>query len=186
MFSIINFIQSVDSSVLYAIQSIGPAWYGPARFLSVFIGSTTWLAPVAIVALFLIGKRRVALEVFIIFAISVVVLWGVKHIIDAPRPYLIDSAVVQYASNPEPGMPSGHAFISLVIFGWIWLRHPKSSVFTIGAPIIILLIGLSRIFLGLHYPSQVIAGWLLGILMLWLFLWIDKTFFRPRSNYVEK
>ena len=178
-------IAHLDNAILYAIQAIGPAWYYPAWFMSEVVVSTHWLAPATALALFLIGKKRIALEVVLIFVVATGAILGLKQIIEAPRPYWVDPQVVQYAVDTDFGMPSGHALVSVVILGWLWWRHPKSVTLSVSIPFFILAVGLSRIYLGLHYPSQVVAGWVLGGLLLWLFLWIDRWYFRPRGGYIR-
>lgn len=182
----IEYINTLDLGIIHAVQSIGPAWYDTAWLLSFVIGSTKWLAPGIILILLVMGKKRTALEMFVIFAVSAVFLFGIKHLIDSPRPYQVESAVIAYTTETDSGMPSGHAFMSIVILSWLWFRHPKSFIFSVGGGFLILLIGLSRIYLGVHYPSQVVAGWVLGALFLWLLWWVDRIYFRSRSSYVEK
>lgn len=178
-----EFISQLDNVILYAVQAVGSVWYYPAWFISYVAFSTHWLAPSLTLALFLIGKRRVALEVLLVFVVATGAILGLKQVIEAPRPYWVDPQVVQYATDLDFGMPSGHAVISVVILGWIWWRHPKSFILGVSVPFFILMVGLSRIYLGLHYPSQVVAGWVLGGLLLWLFLWIDRWYFRPRDSH---
>jgi len=175
-------IAHIDTLAIHAVQSVGPAWASVARLLSEIIGSTTWLAPAVIVALLLIDKRRAALETFIIFIASGGIIYALKHLIGAARPFIVDPSVIQYVAETGYGMPSGHAVLSVVILGWLWMRHPRSLSLSIGVPTLILLIGLSRIYLGVHYPSQVIAGWLIGAVLLGIFSWIDRTYFRRRKS----
>ncbi len=163
------FIAHMDNTILYAVQSIGSMWYYPAAFISDIVFSTHWLAPILALSLFLIGKKRVALEIVLIFVVATGVILGGKELIQAPRPYWVDSQVIQYATDPDFGMPSGHALVSVVILGWVWFRHPKSKILLITIPLFILIIGWSRVYLGLHYPSQVIVGWILGGLLLGFF-----------------
>lgn len=183
----LEFISQFDANFLYAAQAVGPSWYMPAWFVSTVIASTKWLAPTLIVALLLIGKKRAAVEMFVIFGVCAVVIFGLKNLIEAPRPFQVDSAVIQY--EPEEsgfGMPSGHALVSIVLLGWLWLRHPRSLILTSGTATIVLSVGLSRVYLGVHYPSQVLAGWALGLLLLWFFSWLDRFLFRPRSSYIKR
>ena len=64
--------------------------------------------------------------------------------------------------------PSGHTTGATIAFGllayWSWLSLPRawSIVAAISAGILIFLVGVSRIYLGAHFPSDVVAGWLLG------------------------
>ncbi|MDP1624986.1 MAG: phosphatase PAP2 family protein [bacterium] len=176
-------IANLDNIILYAVQAVGSFWYYPAWFFSEVVVSTHWLAPALALALLLIGKRRVALELILIFIVATGFIVGTKQLVESPRPYWNDTQVVQYVVDEDFGMPSGHAVVSVVILGWLWWRHPKSIILSAAVPFFILMVGLSRVYLGLHYPSQVIAGWVLGALLLWLFLWLDRWYFRPRDTH---
>jgi membrane-associated phospholipid phosphatase len=182
----VEWVRLADTDILSAVQSIGPTFYVVAWVLSGIVGSLKVLAPAFVIVLFLINKKRVALEVLVIFTVSLLLSLGLKYLIESPRPFMIDSSVIVYEKETGFGMPSAHAVISVVVLGWVWLRHPRSWMLSIGAGVLILLIGLSRVYLGVHYPSQVIAGWVLGLLLLWLFSYIDRWYFRPRGMYVRK
>ncbi len=98
----------------------------------------------------------------------ILVSWGVnealKHGFSLPRPpeefHLV--VVTNY------GFPSGHAQMAVVVWGWLGKHFNR----VVPASVMIFMIGLSRVYLGVHYPHQVIAGWTVGfvVLMGWLFL----------------
>ena len=175
---IISYLASLDSNIVYAVQSIGPGWKPAAFFLSYGLGYWVMIAVFAI-ALFLLRKHRIALELVVVFFVSAAVVFVLKHVIHADRPYLIDSRVIAYDTDSGFGMPSAHALLSVVILGWVYLRHPKSRLLLWGSIVIAFFIGLSRVYLGLHYPSQVIAGWVLGVALLFLFRYVDKRLWSP-------
>ena len=172
-------IHAFDLHTLIAVQSIGQSWYPVAWTLSAIIGSLWILIPVAVGALLIIGKKRVALEVLIISVVSALFIFGLKAIIALPRPTLADGILFQYDVGHDFGMPSAHAFLAVIVFGWLWFRHPKSLTLSIGAGAIIFLVGLSRVYLGVHYPSQVVVGWLLGFVCLYIFHLIDRRLWSP-------
>lgn len=178
-------LATIDTTIVHLVQSIGPAWIPVANLLSDIIGSPVYLGLVVFLALLAIGKRRNAVEVLVIFILSGIVVTLLKHLIEAPRPYWVDASILSYAIETGYGMPSGHALVSMVVLGWLWLRHPRSLSLTLGASTILILIGLSRIFLGVHYPSQIIAGWLVGLVLLGIFSWIDGKYFRKRDRFVR-
>lgn len=68
--------------------------------------------------------------------------------------------------------PSGHAYASLITYGllafitWRFVRSSWRWPVTIGLIVLILLVGISRIYLGAHFPSDIIGGWILGAMIL--------------------
>jgi len=113
-------------------------------------------------------NKKYASRIFILFLISGWVNTVVKYIINHPRPYFLDPSV-KVGHTTGPGIPSGHAQQSLVIMGSLslWLKNRKFTYFSV---FIILLIAFSRIYLGVHFPTDILGGWFLGGLIL-LILW---------------
>lgn len=72
--------------------------------------------------------------------------------------------------------PSGHAFGSVIFYGlfsyldYIYLKSPLNILITALLWVLIFMIGVSRIYLKAHYPSDVLAGWILGSLLLALII----------------
>jgi membrane-associated phospholipid phosphatase len=179
MSALFSWISVFDTNTLAVVQSIGPAWYPVAWVLSAVIGSLKYLAPAVALSLFIIGKKRVALEICVIFLISLAIAFGLKAIIAAPRPMLSDGIAFQYEVEKDYGMPSAHALLAVVVFGWVVRRHPRSKLLSCGAVALIFLIGLSRVYLGVHFPSQVVIGWLIGIVLLEGFKYVDRQLWSP-------
>ena len=106
---------------------------------------------------------RLGLVVFI----SVWVNLSLKFFLDQPRPFFpgYDPSV---GMIPERlgGLPSGHAQNSLVLLMFIASWGKKKWLYAAAAGLC-LLISFSRIYLGVHFPSDVLAGWLLGGIILW-------------------
>ncbi|WP_299024363.1 phosphatase PAP2 family protein [uncultured Thermanaerothrix sp.] len=92
-----------------------------------------------------------------------------KFIFHAPRPFWVDSRVQALAVETSFGIPSGHAqnAASLWGFGAVLIKN-KAVKWLIG--LIILAIGISRVYLGVHFVGDVIVGWLVGAILLWVFL----------------
>lgn len=182
MQAFITYFSSFDYTILHAVQSIGPRWESVAYFLSHGVGSYVIMAIVFFAALLFVGKWRVAGELVIITAVSAVVVLALKHFFAIERPVVIDPSIVTYDTESGFALPSGHALMSTVILGWLAIRHPKSHIMLWGTIVLILLIGLSRIYLGVHYPSQVIAGWLFGALLLYIFRNLGQKLWAPFSK----
>jgi len=91
-----------------------------------------------------------------------------KFLFHNPRPFWISDHVRNYAHETSFGLPSGHAQTAASVWGWLAIEI-KKRWFTIIALIVIFLIGFSRLYLGVHFLTDVLLGWLLGGLLVWAF-----------------
>jgi len=104
-----------------------------------------------------------------------------KLLFHSPRPYWVSGDVLPGSTETSFGMPSGHAMNTLSIWGLTaWLFSKRW--FTALSVAVILLVGFSRIVLGVHFISDVLAGWLLGAMLLVLFIQLDPPFTRWLKN----
>lgn len=104
-----------------------------------------------------------------------------KFLFHNPRPFWISDQVIAYSHESSFGLPSGHAQIAASVWGWLAVEV-KKRWFTISAIVLILLIGISRLYLGVHFFSDVLLGWLLGGLLVLLF----SLFWKPVSAWLAK
>lgn len=98
----------------------------------------------------------------------------------SPRPYWYDSRIKGLASEASYGLPSNHAQNAASIWGALAVYSRQTWV-RVLLGILIFLIGFSRIILGVHFISDVVVGWALGGLLLWLFLKFEK----PVTNWLR-
>lgn len=89
-----------------------------------------------------------------------------------PRPYWYDKAVKAYTAESSYSIPSGHAQNAVVTWGTLAYYLPRKWGKTI-AILLIFLISISRIFLGVHFPSDVLVGWLIGLVLLWAMIRLE-------------
>jgi membrane-associated phospholipid phosphatase len=147
-----------------------------ARALST-LGSQTVLLPLAgAVALALLVRRRFALAALLIAA------WGgalllynlTKYFVDRPRP---PSVIWLTDVGKTTSFPSGHAtqslatFLALGLVGTAWISKPRWPGLL---PALVLAggIGWSRVYLGVHWTSDVLAGWLIAAAWITMVLWL--------------
>ena len=88
-----------------------------------------------------------------------------KHAFRGPRPYWLDQSVSLSSEDTSYGIPSGHSQTAFIIYLYlaIWLR--RRWVWAL-ALLMVFLMGLSRIYLGVHFLHDVLAGYLVGLLIL--------------------
>jgi len=123
------------------------------------------------------------IRVGIIFLLSLYVNSGVKEIFQQPRPFDI-LPEIQKAHAYGYGFPSGHAQSSMVVWGSIAIAYWKKQTWIrYFSVLLILLIGFSRIYLGVHFPTDALGGWLLGGLILGLSYFI---FSNIKLDFIQK
>jgi undecaprenyl-diphosphatase len=102
--------------------------------------------------------------------LGILIAWGTSYLMKisfaAPRPFLyfIDF-VPLFPYGGYDSFPSGHATLFSAIAVSLYFYHKKIGIFF---GLMALLIGISRIIAGVHFPIDIIAGWILGIIIPWL------------------
>uniref|UniRef100_A0A7C2BFY4 undecaprenyl-diphosphate phosphatase n=1 Tax=Pseudomonas graminis TaxID=158627 RepID=A0A7C2BFY4_9PSED len=121
------------------------------------------------------GRLQVLIPLWVSFVGAEATTWSIKYGIDRVRPDFITGI-----TEANPSFPSGHATASTVVLGFIAfiiardLKSRSQRVETAyWAAVAIATICLSRMFLSLHYLSDVLAGWLVG--SLWLLIGVAIT-----------
>lgn len=98
-----------------------------------------------------------------------------KFLFHQPRPFWVNPEVKAMVEEGSFGLPSGHAQNAASIWGVIAysINKPWATALIL---LFILLTGISRIFLGVHYLTDVMAGWLIGLILLALFTRYESAF----------
>ncbi|MBZ3935497.1 phosphatase PAP2 family protein [Methanimicrococcus blatticola] len=166
MFELIQLIQSFDFYIILQIyQTGGISFIDTVAVLFSYAGSLRLGA--LFLCLFFWMKKETRPITFILFSavlLSAGITWIIKEIIDRPRPYIelgLTAADMLIRTDPTVSFPSGHtatAFTTATVVA----RYFKK--WAIPALFLACLAGLSRIYLLVHYPSDVVAGALIGIM----------------------
>lgn len=132
-------------------------------------------------AIYWCGNAALGFRLGLILSISYGANAIFKLLWHSPRPYWTSQDVFAWAAEKSFGLPSGHAQIAASFWGLL-AAHLKSPRAWAAAIILTIAIGLSRIYLGVHFPQDVIAGWAIGAGILAAFVYGDRRFGRRLSE----
>jgi undecaprenyl-diphosphatase len=173
-----------DTEILLAFREagqpdnpIGPPWLEGAIRDITSLGSASVLVLITtavIVYLLLIRRPATALLIFVAVAGGQVLSSLLKAGVDRPRPELVSHLV----SETSLSFPSGHAMLSAITYLTLgslaarFLHGRTTKIYVLSLAVLTtLMIGISRIYLGVHWPSDVLAGWCAGFawaMLCWL------------------
>jgi undecaprenyl-diphosphatase len=188
---------AIDSWLLLALRDpqnhanpLGPSWVEDAARDITGLGGyaiLTLMTLAALAYLLMAGKRAAALLVVAAIVGGMLLSTGLKLGFERPRPDLVPHATRVYTAS----FPSGHAMLSAITYltlGALLARVEKRRrvrAFIMGFAIAItLLVGISRVYLGVHWPSDVLAGWCVGAA--WAFLCWFVALQLQRRGQVEQ
>jgi membrane-associated phospholipid phosphatase len=120
--------------------------------------------------------KRLAQRLAYLFLLSVYSNVALKSLFRHPRPFQYDSQVLKLSVEPARdlgyGLPSGHSQAAITVWGYLVVQARRRWIRALGVALMIL-IPFSRIYLGVHFPTDVLVGLLIGVIWLGLFLWIE-------------
>ncbi len=144
------------------------AWLeAPMRFFT-FLGSETFFMFVLPMVYWCIDAG-LGMRIGVVLLCSDAVNGIVKLALHFPRPYWVSTQIRAFVPESSFGPPSGHAQNAVAIWGTA-AAQSRRRVIAFLACALIFLIGLSRLYLAVHFPLDVLLGWLLGGVILWAFL----------------
>ncbi|MFH1139862.1 MAG: phosphatase PAP2 family protein [Pseudomonadota bacterium] len=155
--------------ILY-LQQFSPGWDPVFKALT-FLGEEAFyllLLPV----IYWCFDKKAGIRLMMVFLFSAWVNATAKTLANQPRPFQYDSRVRALAKAGGGGLPSGHTQHTVVAWGFLaaWFRN-KWILATALA--LMVLIPLSRLYLGVHFPTDLIGGYVLGAVILFSFLKIE-------------
>jgi undecaprenyl-diphosphatase len=158
-----DLIVRFDNKFTSLIQEL-PPWIKPTMLFATFTGN---IFPIlsALCLCYLLGSTNNRIAV-IFLALTILLNTALKQFIHRPRPDTLYVSLMRFKTH---SFPSGHAFGTLTTYGFIAflslnnLAQPLNILVPILLGILMLLVGTSRVYLGAHYPTDVIGGWILGL-----------------------
>lgn len=183
-----------DETILLALRDpanraspIGPGWLEASMIDITALGGVTVLTLISsLVVIYLLVTKRFANAAVVVVSVAggAFLTRAMKFSFARPRPELVDHLVPVSSLS----FPSGHAIASAVTYltlGVLLARterrvRVRAFIFAVAVALT-LVIGVSRVYLGVHYPTDVLAGWSLGAA--WALLcWAAARMFKPGDN----
>lgn len=175
----VNAFYDLGINIVIYIQNLGGWLSGPMNFFS-FLGTTEFYLFI-MPLLYWCLDTSLGIRVGLILLLSSGINTILKLAFHTPRPFWFSRQVEGYAFESSFGLPSGHAQNSAAVFGLIAATVKKRWVWVLSLALIFL-IGISRLYLAVHFPQDVILGWIIGFALVWAFLRLEN----PVIDWLEK
>lgn len=189
--------QKYDDWVLEQLRSpddptraIGPEWFEASWHDVTALGSGAVLALVTLACagyLTIARRYRTLVVLAVVIGGGVILAFSMKALFARPRPEFASSVTYVVSAS----FPSGHSMLSAVVYMTLSVLVARTStgfrfkVYFISLGLIVtLLVGFSRVYLGVHYPTDVLAGW--GAALTWALLCWFAVAFLQKSGLIER
>jgi len=155
----LEFIRSVQTISSPAVDSVFKAitFLGEEDFFMILLPLILWCVD------FAVGMRLSA-----VFLLSTYGNECLKQLFGHPRPFELDDTLRLHDAGGY-GLPSGHSQSAVVVWGTIAAEFRKRWMWIVAITLMVL-IGFSRIYLGVHFPTDVLGGWAVGALALAIYV----------------
>ncbi|MGH7222682.1 MAG: phosphatase PAP2 family protein [Gemmataceae bacterium] len=179
-------VQAVDEGTLFFFENHHSTIGDKMMKLCTELGNPKAVIAViaaAVILFLLAGRRRTALIMLLASLLGLGISQSIKYVVKRERP---DVAWKRIDRPLTPSFPSGHALNTMAIYGSLALLASRRVRRRLLAGLILVIgfalpvaIGASRPYLGVHYPSDVLAGWTAGLACALLALWADQRWGDP-------
>jgi membrane-associated phospholipid phosphatase len=174
-------MQSIwDSGIQFILAFQTVSWLvAPMKFFS-FLGSEEFFM-FMLPLLYWCVDTALGLRVGLILLFSTWLNDVLKILFNDPRPYWISTDMNAYANEASFGVPSGHSQTAVAVWGMIAYYVNRRWVW-VSCVVVMILIGLSRMYIGVHFPTDVLIGWLVGGILLVCFI----KFWNPVADWLKR
>ncbi len=124
--------------------------------------------------------KKFGVKLGIVFLLSAYINNFLKHIFETPRPAISDGVNI-LIEEMNYAFPSGHAQGAVVFWGTVAWELKKAWA-TAAAVILMILIGISRLYLAVHWPIDVLGGWLIGAVIIAVYILYDAKVSKREYN----
>lgn len=153
--------------VILWLQRFSPELDGVGRAVT-FLGDTEFFL-LLLPLVYWVLDRRVGMRLAILFLLSAFVNVLAKELAGQPRPFAYDLRVEQLVDAGPYGIPSGHTQSAVVVWGWLAFSFRRRWLWVLAAALMVL-VPVSRVYLGVHFPTDLVGGYVLGAVVLVAFV----------------
>ncbi|MFC2037365.1 phosphatase PAP2 family protein [Chloroflexota bacterium] len=157
------------TEIIVWVQSLSNAWIDAVAIFFTGLGYEEFYL-LALPLIYWCIHRQIGIGLAYASLLSAWLNSVLKYVFRIPRP--ADPRIRIPLPETSPAFPSGHAQNAVINWGYLAIRF-QNPIFWGVAIIAIVGIGLSRVVLGVHYPQDVIAGWLIGLVFLAVYIWAE-------------
>lgn len=186
-----GWVHAADAAALNATHDVGvkhPAWVQVWQLVCTIFGPTVLRVVGAVVAVAALVQRKARAALFVLVGVGLpeVLTRTAKGLAERPRP------VTALVAEPSWSFPSGHALAaSAGVLALLTVLLPmlgpsaRPAAMVTGA-VIVVAVGVGRVALNVHHPSDVLAGWALGYLYFLACLMLVRPLRRPAGHSVQE
>jgi len=186
--------QKWDQLILQSLSESGEKWdpIGPPWFEEFWrdmtalgsVGITVFVTTAVTVYFVLLRKKSLIYLVLGAYAGAGILALVLKALFERPRP----ETLTELARVTSASFPSGHAMVAMVVYLTLGVLLASSEsrlkfklYYILLALTVVFFVGISRVYLGVHYPTDILAGWSLGVV--WAVLcWMILYFLRDKPG----
>jgi len=164
--------------LIQVFQKMSPALDGLMKAFS-FLGTIEFYL-LLIPLLYWVVDVQLGMRILLVLISTDFLGIAFKQLLHQPRPYWVGD-VKPLATETSYGIPSSHASDSLAVWGYLSYRLKKNWLWVVSA-LLVMLIAFSRMYLGVHFPQDVLGGWVIGLVVIiafargeaWALSWLKK------------
>jgi membrane-associated phospholipid phosphatase len=159
-------LQQLSFILIMALQKLSPALDAVMNFFT-FLGKIEFYLLI-IPFIYWAVDKRLGFRLLLVLITTDIFASMLKLLFHQPRPYWLGK-VLGLGAETSYGIPSSHASDSLAVWGYLAYRLNKKWLWILIG-VFVFFIGLSRLYLGVHFLHDVLFGWLLGLFVIWVFI----------------
>lgn len=127
-----------------------------------------------------ISEKRKPLVIAASLGADAIITFGLKYSVNRPRPFVTYPDIIKKSDAGSKSFPSGHTSSAFALATSLSLEYPKWYVI-VPSYMWACTVGYSRMRLGVHYPSDVFAGAVIGAGCAWAGWWLNKKLWQPKK-----